>query len=87
MPEYFGAGYTIMSSDESGGYTSTIKFAEVHGGFLHKLSENVFLDIQASYYKGVGDIESGGGTSSHSYKNENTQIVISAGIKAFFNLK
>jgi len=79
---YGGGGFGISSS----GYNkmSTSNYLLLQGGYLHKLSDNVFLDIGASYTMGMGkykyDGEEGG-------DNEQTILRFGAGIKAFFRTK
>jgi len=88
---YLGAGYAIAISksaydEEDEENKSSIDFLELHGGYLHKLSKNVYLDLNASYLKGL--------TETDEYDNETntedsevTMFKLNIGIKAFFKLK
>ena len=81
---YLGAGYAILMSGDHD-YKSTSDFIEVHGGYLHKLVNHVFLDIGASYMSGLNSTSEYDG-ESHSRDNESTMFRIDVGVKAFFEL-
>ncbi len=85
----YGGGGIAFLSFESDDYKSSSKYLEFHGGYLHGLTENVFLDIGVSYLSGMGELESeyDGEENPDPPDNEQTILQLSVGIKAFFNLK
>jgi len=86
---YGGGGYARISS-ESGDYESIEKYLEVHGGYLHNLTQNVYLDIGFSRLSGMGEIESEydgvecDDNGNDCDDNEYSQFDFKVGIKAFF---
>ncbi len=87
---YGGGAYVFMNGESSGGShvsTSKMNFIEVHGGYLQKLVEHVFLDLNASYLTGIGDEVSNNGGEDYTRKNDMTMLTISAGIKAYFKFR
>ena len=61
------AAYNSMTPD--GGDASTS--LNLRGGYLHGLSESVFLDVNGTYMMGMGDNKSGG-------------ITLGVGVMSFF---
>ena len=78
---YGGGGFAIASSGED--KMSTANYLIFRGGYLHKLTENVFLDIGASYSMGIGKYKYDGEEYGD---NEKTILRVGAGVKAFFNI-
>ena len=64
---YAGAAYN--SSTPDGGEASTN--LNIRGGYLHGLSESVFLDVNGNYTMGMGDNKAGG-------------ITLGVGVVSFF---
>ena len=83
-----GVAKIISEGDE---YSSRGKYLEFHGGYLHRLDPNIYLDIGFSQLSGIGQYETeSGGSSCVDYgecqDNEYTQFDFKVGIKAFFSL-
>lgn len=82
---YAGGGLGLSAI---GNYDSNSKseWIDVHCGYLHGITENVFLDIGLSYIMGKGEYVTEY-DSGEEYKrdNEDTILRIGVGIKAFFN--
>lgn len=64
---YAGAAYSSMTPE--GGEASTS--LNIRGGYLHGLSESVFLDANLNYMMGMGDNKAGG-------------IILGVGVMSFF---
>jgi len=89
---YAGGAYVLFNSKSKSEYsehTSKTAYLELHGGLVHKLVEHVYVDINARYLMGTGDYVteySEYPEGDYTNKNEETMLLISAGIKAFFKL-
>ena len=88
---YAGGSFMLQSSKSEGddwSYTSNAQFAGIQGGILHKVAENVYLDVGVNYLLGIGDRKSESEDYGETYKNENKNTAnaygINVGIKAFF---
>ncbi len=82
---YGGAGYAVASSGDDD-YRSTSNYLELHAGFLSGLSDNVFLDVGASYLMGTGEHSSEYEGETHTRDNEETTLSLNVGVKAIFSL-
>ena len=76
---YGGGGFAIAATGED--KMATSNYLVFRGGYLHKLTENVFLDFGASYSMGSGKYKYDGEEYGD---NEETILRVGAGIKAFF---
>ncbi len=90
---YGGMGVARISMEDDG-FESTSKYLEFHGGYLHSLTQNVYLDIGFSQLSGMGEYEweNDDGDSCDDYDdgcedNEYSQFDFKVGIKAFFSLQ
>ena len=88
---YIGGGIIKQSSESESGewsYESSQQFMNFNGGYLHRLTESVFLDIGLQYLKGMGETETeSNGDSLDDIDNEETYFSMNVGIRAFFNPK
>ena len=88
---YIGGGIIKQSNEGKSGewsYESSQQFMNFNGGYLHKLNENVFLDVGLQYLKGMGETESEmNGDDLDDIDNEETYFSMNVGIRAFFNPK
>ena len=85
---YAGAG--MMQENENGKFLSYSKssgYLEFHGGYLHELAENVFLDLGVSSLLGIGEVIIEPKSGDRPILSDNTQAMfhVNMGIKAFFN--
>ena len=83
---YTGAGWMLASSESSNSSYSS-QYLEFHGGYLHRLVENVFLDLGVSSLLGIGKYKSEYNGVESTNPSDNTQAMfhVNIGIKAFFN--
>ena len=88
---YIGGGIIKQSSESESGewsYESSQQFMNFNGGYLHRLTESVFLDIGLQYLKGMGETETeSNGDSLDDIDNEETYFSMNVGIRAFFSPK
>ena len=84
---YTGVGVARLFIHD-GDYTRSSRYLELHGGYLHNLTQNVFLDIGFSQLYGMGEhITTYDGEECNDCEdNEYSQFEIKVGIKAFFSL-
>jgi len=88
---YAGGSIALQSSNSESddwSYSSSAQYIGIQGGFLHKVAENVYLDVAVNYLMGIGDtkyeIEDYGETYDSEDKNTANAYGINIGIKAFF---
>jgi len=88
---YAGGSYALQSSksgDDGYGYESSAQFVGIQLGLLHKVAENVYIDVGANYLMGIGDTtyETWEDEDSWDHEDKNTANAygINIGIKAFF---
>ena len=83
----------IYANDDNNGYKASATYLELHGGYLHNLTQNVYLDVGFSQLSGMGEYKyetDDGNCGDSSYPdcsdNESSTFQINVGIKSFFNL-
>jgi len=86
MSNIYGGGGFVMSSSGTDDYSTKSNWLEFHGGYLHSLTENVFLDLGVSYFMGTGESVSEWDGEEDKSDNEESILRIGVGVKAFFNL-
>ena len=93
VDKFYGGGGIASVSSESDDYEATSKYLELHGGYLHSLTQNVYLDIGFSQLSGMGEyeVEYDGvdcdDNGNECEDNESSSFQINVGIKAFFSLQ
>jgi hypothetical protein len=59
---YAGGSYSSMTPEVDGNKGEASTSLNLRGGYLHGLSESVFLDVNGNYTMGMGDNKAGGMT-------------------------
>lgn len=72
---YVGGSFTLQASksgSDTYSFSSSAQFIGIQGGLLHKVAENVYLDVGINYLMGIGDTkfeyEYDGGTDKNEKK-------------------
>ena len=84
---YAGGSFTLQSSKSGSddfSFSSSAQYIGIQGGLLHKVAENVYLDVGVYYSMGIGDTKFEFEDNKSKDKNTANAYGINVGIKAFF---